>query len=136
MAIWLHRWIGAPPSFGGQSAEVTPIPLSLYKGMAMKDMYRDILDTTNNELLAQLLGATTRSVRSMASAVTFMAFEQLRSQDADLQRSARRMIKRMHTINLDLDKQLEMTSNLLGRSSHKALVEPVELSSKASTAAE
>jgi len=72
----------------------------------------------------------------MASAVTFMAFEQLRSQDADLQRSARRMIKRMHTINLDLDKQLEMTSNLLGRSSHKALVEPVELSSKASTAAE
>lgn len=100
----------------------------------MKDLYRDILDTTNNELLAQLLGATTRNVKNMASAVTFMAFEQLRSQDADLQRSARQMIKRMHAINLDLDKQLEMTSSLLGRSSHKALIEPVELSSKASPA--
>lgn len=98
----------------------------------MKDLYRDILDTTNNELLAQLLGAITRNVKNMASAVTFMAFDQLRSQDAELQHSAQRMINRMNEINLDLDKQLELTSRLLGRSPQAALVERMELMSKVS----
>jgi hypothetical protein len=66
--------------------------------------------SAKEEQLIQLLGLMARSMTHMThmtASVTAMAFEQLRSQDAALQSSAKRMIERMQAINEELDQQWE-----------------------------
>ncbi|WP_161866894.1 DUF2630 family protein [Pseudomonas yangonensis] len=79
--------------------------------------------------LIQLLSLMARSMTHMTASVTAMSFEQLRSQDAALQSSARRMIERMQAINEELDQQWELISQLSGQRHQEALVEELEISS-------
>ena len=70
--------------------------------------------SAKEEQLIQLLGLMARSMTHMTASVTAMAFEQLRSQDAALQSSAKRMIERMQAINEELDQQWELVGQLTG----------------------
>lgn len=76
--------------------------------------------------LMQLLGLMARSMTHMTASVTAMAFEQLQSQDAVVQRSARRMIERMQAINEELDQQWELVGQLTGERAQEALVEELQ----------
>ena len=79
--------------------------------------------------LIQLLSLMARSMTHMTASVTAMSFEQLRSQDAALQSSARRMIERMQAINEELDQQWELVGQLTGQRDQEALVEELDISS-------
>lgn len=76
--------------------------------------------------LMQLLGLMARSMTHMTASVTAMAFEQLQSQDAAVQRSAKRMIERMQAINEELDQQWELVGQLTGERPQEALVEELQ----------
>ena len=78
--------------------------------------------------LLQLLSLMARSMTHMTASATAMAFEQLQSQDAAVQRAARRMIERMEAINEELDQQWELVGQLTGCSDHKSLAEAIDLS--------
>lgn len=62
------------------------------------------------------------------ASVTAMAFEQLRSQDAAVQSSAKRMIERMQAINEELDQQWELVGQLTGQRDQEVLVEELDIS--------
>ncbi|WP_417702393.1 hypothetical protein [Pseudomonas sp.] len=85
--------------------------------------------SAKEEQLIQLLGLMARSMTHITASVTAMAFEQLRSQDAALQNSAKRMIERMQAINEELDQQWELVGQLTGQRDQEALVEELDISS-------
>lgn len=85
--------------------------------------------SAKEEQLLQLLSLMARSMTHMTASITAMAFEQLRSQDAALQSSSRRMIERMQAINEELDQQWELVSQLTGQRGQEALVEELDISS-------
>ena len=85
--------------------------------------------SAKEEQLLQLLGLMARSMTHMTASITAMAFEQLRSQDAALQNSAKRMIERMQAINEELDQQWELVGQLTGQRDQEALVEELDISS-------
>lgn len=85
--------------------------------------------SAKEEQLLQLLGLMARSMTHMTASVTAMAFEQLRSQDAALQNSARRMIERIQAINEELDQQWELFGLLTGQSEYEVLVEKLDIAS-------
>ena len=62
------------------------------------------MSAKEEQQLKQLLGLMARSMTHMTASITAMAFEQLQSQDATVQRSARRMIERMQAISEELYK--------------------------------
>ena len=76
--------------------------------------------------LLRLLSLMARSMTHMTASVTAMAFEQLQSQDAAVQRASRRMIERMEAINEELDQQWELVGELTGKRDQEALVEELQ----------
>ncbi|AVK06664.1 hypothetical protein N5E30_23490 [Pseudomonas chengduensis] len=85
--------------------------------------------SAKEEQLIQLLGLMARGMTHMTASITAMAFEQLRSQDAALQSSAKRMIERMQAINEELDLQWELVGQLTGQRDQEVLVEKLDISS-------
>ena len=84
------------------------------------------MSAKEEQQLKQLLGLMARSMTPMTASVTAMAFEQLQSQDATVQRSARRMIERMQAISEELDQQWELVGLLTGERDREALVEELQ----------
>lgn len=118
--IVLHLWLLAySPSFG----------LNEHISYAGKQVLEEYVMSAKEEQFIQLLGLMARSMTHMTASVTAMAFEQLRSQDATLQSSAKRMIERMQAINEELDQQWELVGQLTGQRHQEALVEELDISS-------
>lgn len=84
------------------------------------------MSAKEEQQLKQLLGLMARSMTHMTASVTAMAFEQLQSQDATVQRSARRMIERMQAISEELDQQWELVGLLTGERDQEVLVEELQ----------
>lgn len=84
------------------------------------------MSAKEEQQLKQLLALMARSMTHMTASVTAMAFEQLQSQDAMVQRSARRMIERMQSISEELDQQWELVGLLTGKRDQEALVEELQ----------
>jgi uncharacterized pyridoxal phosphate-containing UPF0001 family protein len=107
------------PTFGFRK------PISYAGNQALEEYAMSVKE----EQLLQLLGLMARSMTHMTASITAMAFEQLRSQDAALQNSAKRMIERMQAINEELDQQWELVGQLTGQRDQEALVEELDISS-------
>ena len=84
------------------------------------------MSAKEEQLLKQLLGLMARSMTHMTASITAMAFEQLQSKDATVQRSARRMIERMQAVNEELDLQWELVGLLTGQQNQEVLVEDLQ----------
>lgn len=84
--------------------------------------------SAKEEQLLQLLGLLARSMTHMTASVTAMAFDQLQSQDATVQKSAKRMIERMQAINEELDQQWELVGQLTGERDQELLAEDLDFS--------
>lgn len=84
--------------------------------------------SAKEEQLLQLLGLMARSMTHMTASLTAMAFDQLQSQDATVQKSAKRMIERMQAINEELDQQWELVGQLTGERDQELLAEALDFS--------
>ncbi|QTS84679.1 hypothetical protein JLK41_15225 [Ectopseudomonas khazarica] len=84
--------------------------------------------SAKEEQLLQLLGLMARSMTHMTAYLTAMAFDQLQSQDATVQKSAKRMIERMQAINEELDQQWELVGQLTGERDQELLAEALDFS--------
>lgn len=84
--------------------------------------------SAKEEQLLQLLGLMARSMTHMTASLTAMAFDQLQSQDATVQKAAKRMIERMQAINEELDQQWELVGQLTGERDQELLAEARDFS--------